>query len=142
MHGRYTGTEVKITCGDIVGHFNGITINIKKSKYEARASDSDVQQRGTKYIDADIEIKGWDTDLNGGASFSDVAALVMANLAPTALTFTDNGATPATKLPADFFTKFPLSGWSFDEVKGSDWNEKAAEWTLKLTPNNLDLATA
>lgn len=138
MADRYTGLDVAITFDSGTGHFQSIEIEVEVSKFEAPSSDSPVMQRGDGMMDAKITLKGWETDASGGLSFADVAGMVLSREAPSALSWTDTAGTPATRLPAGFFTSFPLSGWRVDKVTGgSAGAEDPSEWTAELSPNNF-----
>lgn len=139
----YTGKDVKITFGDIVARFKGIKIKVMGSKFEATASDSNVLERGTGTYDASIAITGWDSDDTGASDFDKVAAMVLSGQAPTALTYTDDAGTPASRLPSNFFTLFPLNRWKVDDAEGgTDGPGDPAQWVVNLTPNNLDVVPA
>lgn len=135
----YTGRDVVITYGDITARFKSIRIKVMGAKFEADASDTVVVQRGTGTLDASITIVGWDSDITGGGTFAVVAESVISKEAPSALSWTDTAGTPASKLAASFFTLFPLSGWRTDSAEGgSAGPNDPADWTVELTPNNID----
>lgn len=139
---RFTGKDVKMTFGDVTAHFKTIEIMVKKEKWDAPSSDADTPARGTKMFDASIKVAGWDTKAAGGAEIGDLIAIVLANKALDALDFTDDGTTPASRLPASFWTKFPLAEWGLDEVVGKDYSQDPADWSCSLSPGNKDLAPA
>ena len=136
---RYTGMDVKINVNGITANFQSIEIHIMRKKWEASASDSDVIQRGSGQQDCSMTIKGWDSSTANSATFDALAALVDTKAAPSALTWTTSAATPVSKVPANFFTRFPLASWRIDDAKGgSAGADKPGEWTITLTPNNLN----
>lgn len=135
---RFTGKDVAITFGTITANFKSIEINVDISKFEALASDTNKVQRGDGVFDAGITITGWDSEAANSASFEDIIAMVLSRAAPTALSYTDKGAIPASKLPAAFWTMFPLSSWRVDSARGgSGGPADPNDWTAVLTPNNF-----
>jgi hypothetical protein len=139
MADRYTGEDVAITFDAGTGHFQSIDIHIFKSKWNAPSSDSDVEQRGSGRMDADITLKGWDSEGTGGLTFADLGNLVLSGAAPSAFTWTDKAETPVSRLPTDFFTKFPLAKMRVDDVSGGSADaNKPSEWTAKISVNNID----
>lgn len=135
----YTGKDVKITFGTITARFQSIRIRVTSNKFEATPSDSTTVRRGTGTQDASITITGFDSDDAGAAGFDDVATLVLTKAAPTALSWTDTAGTPVSKLPANFFTTFPLAKWRVDSAEGGSAGPgDPSTWTVELTPNNDD----
>ncbi len=137
---RYTGVDVKIVFNGITANFKSIEIKVHRKKWEGSASDADVIQRGSGQADAEVTIKGWDSKSANSATFADVAALVLSRAALTAFSWTDTTpTTPLSKLPVPFFTSFPLAGWRVDDATGgSGGADNPGEWTVKLSPNNLN----
>lgn len=142
MATRYTGKSVAITFDAGTAHFQEISIDVERSTWEAPSSDADVDQGGMGRMKASITIKGWDIGnetATDGLSFAALATLVETAAAPSAFTWTDTATTPASRLPADFFTNFPLAQMRVSKVSGGSGDaNKAAEWTATIVTNRID----
>lgn len=135
----YTGEDVQINIHGKTKRLKGIDIQIMRAKFAASASDSDVEERGSGRLDAKITVTGWDSDDTDAATFAQVAELVITQGTLTALSWTDKGTTPASRLPASFTSKFPLAKWRVDDASGGSADaNKPGEWKISLTPNNLN----
>jgi len=136
---RYTGKDVKITFGAIVAEFKSFSVDVEAMKGESPASDSKYTNRHFDHLDAKMTVTGWeDGGTTGSGQFKAVAALVLSQAAPTALSWTDDKTIPVSMLPADFFTThFPLSGWRVDKVTGGTGEQgNASEWSAELSCRN------
>jgi hypothetical protein len=126
---RYFGSNCSFAVDSFTVNFKEFGVEITSVKATATAADSPKVQRGTKQTDAKITAKGF----NGNSSrFADLAALV--NQSPSAITYDADGS---SNLPADFFTTYPLANWVIDDVS-TNQTEDPSEWTMTLTPNNID----
>lgn len=135
----YTGKQGKITFDAVTKRFRRIRIRLNSNKFTADSSDTDVTERGTGTRDASIEIEFADSDDSGGGSFKSIGDIHLAGTAPSALSFTDTATTPASRLPTNFFTKYPLSGWRIDDVDTESAGPGDVAITrATLSPNNLD----
>jgi hypothetical protein len=139
----YTGKDVLITFNGITKRFLGIEINLTSEKFDANPSDTQVTRRGTATQDCTITLRGQDSDDADAATFADVGELKLSQAAPSALSWTDTGATPVSKLPSSFFDYFPLPGWRVDDVTGGSGGPgDVNEWSATITPNNDDTPPA
>lgn len=135
----YTGEDVIININAITKRLKGIDIQIMRAKFEASASDADVEERGSGRLDAKITLTGFDSDDTNAATYAQVAELVITQGTLSALSWTDKGTTPASRLPASFAAKFPLAKWRIDDAAGGSADaNKPGEWKITLTPNNLN----
>jgi hypothetical protein len=139
-HTLYTGKEVKITFGAVTKRFRSLEVSVTRADFDAQPSDSDTVRRGSGPADATMTIVGFDSDDANAGDFAEIAALVLSRTAPSALSWTDDDATPASKLPADFFTTyFPLADWRVTGVTGgSGGPSDPGQWSATLTPNHDD----
>lgn len=136
---RYTGKDVQITFGSFTAEFKSIEITVEAMSGSSPASDSAYDDKHFDHFNAGITLKGWeDGGTTGSGTFADVAALVLSRTAPSALSYTDTGGTPASMLPADFFSvHFPLAGWRVDKATGGSGGQSdASEWTAELSPRH------
>lgn len=137
-HPTYSGKEVQITFGSVTLRFKSFEVKVMADKRDTTPSDSAYLRRATGTLDASMTIVGYESDDTGAGNFDYVAGLVLAQTAPSALSWTDDAGTPASKLPSDFFTThFPLADWRVDEATGgSGGPTDTAEWSVTLSPNN------
>lgn len=137
-HPTYSGKEFKITIDSVIHRFKSFSVDVMNDDRDTTPSDGHYVRRATGTMDAKITVTGYESDDSGAGTFALLAALALTNTAPSALSWTDDGTTPATRLPADFFTThFPLSDWRIRNPKGGNGGPKdTAEWSCDLTPNH------
>lgn len=142
---RYSGKDVILTITKTSGsvtlstNWKSISFEMSSTKEETTSADSEVVQRITKQFDASMTVRGIDSDDSNSLTLLKAGGLIGGTI--NTLTFTDDAGTPADKLPANFFTRFPVAKWRVDDVS-IEYTDGAADYTMKLSPNNVDAANA
>jgi hypothetical protein len=140
------------TGSDVIGIFDAATtagkrmesiaITLERGKFIINPSDPITVERGSGPPDCGITIVGIDSDDANSMTSAEVMALVLSGDAPSALSWTDDAATPVSKLPANFFDYFPLSKWRVDKVDtGSGGPTDVNKWTATISPSNQNTVT-
>ena len=134
-----TGTNVRILVASATKRLESIAISIIVEKFTIDSIDGPIIERGSGKLDASMSIVGEDSEDPEAMTAAEAMALVIAKAAPEALGWTNRGTSPVSKLPANFFTIWPLATWRFDSVDtGSGKSTDVGKYTLKMTPGNAN----
>lgn len=121
--------------------FNGITKNIGSFKIKSTSGTTDFnvldtlrQLRRITSQDCTITVTGMESGAAGAGTFAKLQQAQLTQSPLQDLGWDDKSITPASMLPAIFFTIFPLSEWRITDVEsGPGGTRDATSWTVTLT---------